>query len=232
VIRIVRNEEREKNEIREKKEVECFAMKLMSCLLFAVVFSAACAREQVENRDPQVSEASVTSTPEKAVSPIASGVKHEWSAAVFEGLTIGKAKRDEFVALLGEPSSAGEISADMRVGAEAAWLDGYKKDDAYMEAWSDRRTKVVNTLVIYPKKLSVKELVQRYGNDFVFTRYESFDCPGDAGSSLIRESADGESEYMEFRGKGLAVTLDSQLNVTEIAFLDGPRGAKGCGDTK
>ena len=156
----------------------------------------------------------------------------DWKPAVFKGLVIGKATRGDFLVELGSPIDSSESSNDLPEGVEPEIVDRYAFQDGfsgYVEISSDKKTGVVSGAIVYPDNLTFQDLPGIYGIDFIFSKYEFLECPGDAGSSLLRESPDGAIEYLEYRAKGIVVDLDENKNrVESIEFIAGPVGTKDC----
>ena len=161
-----------------------------------------------------------------------SDVSREWKPAIFKGLIIGRATRDQFRSVLGTPLSSGESSNDLPVGSDPGIYETYPFDEGFtgkLELISEKKTGIVEVVSIYPDSLSFQDLKLIYGDDFIFTKYEFLECPGDAGSSPVRESVNGTIEYLEYRGKGIVVELDDdKKEVKSIAFIGRPLGVTDC----
>lgn len=159
----------------------------------------------------------------------AQSAKDTWMPADFQGIKLGSHTRQEAIAILGTPELSSEADAnDLPEGEEPGdLLDSWSNVDIYREVTviSSKDTGKVTEIVAIPKFLSVAQANRRFGTDFVRTRYEMLECPGDAGSSLIYESKTGSLEFVEYRSKGIALTLDARgRRIEEVRFVSRPIG--------
>jgi len=84
---------------------------------------------------------------------------------------------------------------------------------------------VITKIEFYPQKLTKEEAVAHFGPGYVVTRYDFDPCPGDEESEPIYESPDGPLVSVEYRSRGIAISVGYNNLVTKISYVAGPLGA-------
>lgn len=153
--------------------------------------------------------------------------KREWKAASFKGLTIGKSTRADMLRVFGKPNWSGSP-------------EGQSKNDPQFEEWNEygrigeflgeltvvinKQTGIILEIIETPENLSEDEAVAYFGSDFIITRYDADECLDDGGAMPIFESPTGSTRVIEYRERGIAITL-SNKKVVDISYVSKPIGS-------
>ncbi|SRR6266699_1444052 len=161
---------------------------------------------------------------------------HRWHAATYRGLTIGKSRRADMLRVLGQPKwsrkSPGEDNTDSRRKADSdspreVW-NNYEHAGEFhgiMNVVLDRRRDTITRIEFYPQKLSKEEAVAHFGRGYIITRYDFDRCGGDEESEPIYESPNGPLISVEYRSRGIAISVGYKDLVTKISYVSGPIGS-------
>lgn len=158
-------------------------------------------------------------------------VSDAWAPGNYWGIIPGRSKRADVLRILGEPLTTGKSANDLPAGASPLTYDNYKSDEiaGKLEIISSADD-IVDSINIYPDNFSQKNAIERFGTGYRKTAYSFLECPGDAGSSRIRENAEGDLEYFEYRPQGIAIFMDDDGKVQSISYLKGPQSSGTCSD--
>jgi hypothetical protein len=150
----------------------------------------------------------------------------KWTRAVFKGLTMGIDLRDKSIKILGKPTSSGDPQETDQDKKDPVIVDEYQDfDETYKNLLitSSRKTGTLYNIVAIPNDSSIEFVTGLFGSDYSRARYKLFECPGDSTTSNIIESLDGDLEYIEYREKGISISLNHN-KVEEILFVSRPVG--------
>lgn len=159
-------------------------------------------------------------------SPSARQAGSNWHAATFRGITIGKSKRADMVRLLGQPKWSRTTPGE---GDEhgTTW-NNYVRVGEFpgpTNVASDSVTGIITRVDFYPQKLSKAEAIKHFGPRYVITRYAFDPCPGDEDEESIYESPTGPLVSVEYRARGIAISVGYKEMVTKISYVGGPIGS-------
>lgn len=154
-----------------------------------------------------------------------------WSPANYKGIIPGRSKRGDVVRILGEPLNTGKSANDLPAGASPLTYDEYKSDEikGKLEIISSADG-TVSSINIYPANFSQKDAIERFGTGYRKSRYSFFECPGDAGSSRIRENPEGDIVDFEYRSQGIVISMNSYDRVQSISYIMGPKSSGSCSE--
>ena len=151
-----------------------------------------------------------------------------WQAATYRGLTIGKSKRADVLRVLGEPqrqdTPVGQSPKDPN---PEVWYV-YKGAAEFLGDLTvviEKRTGVVARIDLSPEDLSKADAIKHFGPDYILTRYAFDECLGDEESAPIYESPTGQLLEIEYRQRGIAVSVNEAGKVNTISFVSKPLGA-------
>lgn len=149
-----------------------------------------------------------------------------WHPATFRGMTVGKSKRADMLRLLGEPKWSRTTPGE---GDEhgTTWnnYDRVGEFPGPTNLASDARTGVITRIDFYPQKLSKAEAIKHFGPKYVMTRYAFDPCPGDEDEESIYESPNGPLVSIEYRVRGIAISVGYKDMVTKISYVSEPIGS-------
>lgn len=153
-----------------------------------------------------------------------------WRPATYRGLTVGKSKRADMLRVLGQPkwSRSHETEDDPEARGEV-W-NHYERGGEFPGAMSvvlDGRSGVIKRIEFYPEKLTKEQAVAHFGPGYVVTRYDFDPCPEDEDSEPIYESPNGPLVSVEYRSRGIAISVGYKDLVTKISYVGGPLGEAG-----
>lgn len=153
--------------------------------------------------------------------------KHEWRAGTYSGLIIGKSNRLDVLRVLGEPKELDSPADQSPVeGNPEVWYL-YKstgKIAGDLTVVIDERTNLVSGIDLHPRNLTKEDAVKHFGSDFILTRYAFDDCLGNEESAPLYESASGPLLELEYRHRGIALSLNEDGKVNTISFVSKPLG--------
>jgi hypothetical protein len=153
--------------------------------------------------------------------------KQVWRAGIYLGLTIGKSNRLDVLRILGEPKQL-EKPSDQTVVEEnpQVWYvyDSTAKFAGDLIVVIDERTNIVLRIDLNPHNLTKEDAVKHFGSDFILTRYAFDDCLGNEESAPLFESASGPVLEVEYRHRGIALSLTEDGKVDTISYLSKPIG--------
>jgi len=158
------------------------------------------------------------------------GSSGRWRPAIFRGLTVGKSKRADMLRVLGKPkwsrTTPGAEDDDPDEGA-LTW-NNYERIGEFPGITNvafEKRTEVITRIDFYPEKLSKKDAVSHFGRSYVTTRYALDSCLADEDSEPLYESAQGPLVSIEYRPRGIAISVGHNDLVTKISYVAGPIGS-------
>jgi hypothetical protein len=139
-----------------------------------------------------------------------------WRPAVYRGLVLGKSSVADVRRVLGEPEQVvrGETSrGPIMVYSAADPIPG--RLEVITEGGK------LKMLILHSKvSLTQKEVIRLFGADFQTTRYSFDECLNLGGNSPVYEDPDGKIEQMEYRQRGIAISM-YQREPQEIQYVRG-----------
>ena len=151
-----------------------------------------------------------------------------WHPATFRGMTVGKSKRADMVRVLGKPkwaqTTAGEGDEADKGGVTWNNYERVGEFPGVTNVAYDIRTGVITRIEFFPDKLAKEEAIAYFGRDYIVTRYAFDPCVGDEDSEPLYESPDGPLLSVEYRARGIAISVGYKDLVTKISYVDGPIG--------
>jgi hypothetical protein len=157
-------------------------------------------------------------------SPQPGMTSHGWRAGTFKGLTVGRATRRDMLRLLGNPARSEPMGEGQ--AATETWYHYPSADPpGDLVVAVERRGGLILRIDLYPESLSKEEAVRRFGDGFIVTRYDFDNCLGGEEAAPLYESPDGPLVRLEYRGRGIAIAVNSRGQVDHISYVRGPLGA-------
>jgi hypothetical protein len=90
---------------------------------------------------------------------------------------------------------------------------------------AETKTGKVTSIEISPDELFLNEATELFGKDFIDTRYKFCECDLGDGAPIY-ESPDGNLRHIEYRSRGIAMSVNYEERITSIEFVDKPIGFK------
>lgn len=152
----------------------------------------------------------------------------QWQAGTYRGLTMGKSKRADVLRVLGEPQRQGTPAGQSPNDPDPEVWYVYKGVAEFLGELTvviEKRTDVVARVDISPEDLSKEEAIKHFGPDYILTRYDFDQCLGDEESAPIYESPKGSLLVIEYRNRGIGLSVNEGGKVNTISFVSKPLGA-------
>ena len=155
--------------------------------------------------------------------------QREWRAGTYLGLTAGKSTRADVLRVLGQPKRL-DSPADQtpeEPNPEVWYVyDNGGEFTGELTVVMDKRTDVVLGINLNPDSLSKEEIVKHFGPDYILTRYNFDECLGNEESAPLYESANGPLLEVEYRHRGIAISLNKDGKVNTISYVSKPIGTR------
>lgn len=163
-----------------------------------------------------------TSTPS-----VQSLTKKKWQAANFHGLVMGKAKVSDLRKVFGEPLQIVDLTSVGDNDHMIYHLETKEEVNGKTLAWINKKTKTIVSIEIRPDSTAKAEILKYFGDDYVITKYSSSDCPDTTfDSAPLYEDPNGETKFIEYRDRGIAILISGDEVVQYISYLSEPVGSK------
>lgn len=153
---------------------------------------------------------------------------HQWRPATFRGLTVGKSKLPQMLKAWGQPkwsrTSKPEAGEEER---QVTWTN-YERVGEFpgpTTVVSDTRSGVITRINFYPDRLTKEQAIAHFGAGHVITRYAFDYCLNEEESEPIYESPTGQLVSVEYRARGIAISIGNKDMVTKISYVSGPIGS-------
>lgn len=149
-----------------------------------------------------------------------------WRPATFRGITVGKSKRVDMLRVFGEPKWSRTTPGE---GQEHATIWNHYERIGELPGLtnvaSDSRTGTITRIDFFPVKLSKAQAIAHFGRGYVVTKYAFDPCEPDEDSEPIYESPNGPLVSVEYRARGIAISVGDKDMVTRISYVSEPIGS-------
>ena len=150
--------------------------------------------------------------------------KPSWRPASFHGLVMGRSRRVDMLRLLGRPKwTRSHNNGEREAKQSFNNYGGIGEFPGNATVVIDARG-LVSRVEFYPAKLSRNEAIAHFGTDYVVTRYAFDLCEKDEDAESLYESSNGPITFVEYRGRGIAISLGVNDMVTKISYVSEPIG--------
>jgi hypothetical protein len=158
----------------------------------------------------------------------ASQAVRQWRPATYRGVTVGKSKFADMLRLWGKPkwsrTSKPEADEDSR---QVTWTN-YERVGEFpgpTTVVSDTKSGVVTRINFYPDRLTKEQAIAHFGSGYITTRYAFDTCLDEEDSEPIYESPNGPVISVEYRARGIAISVGYKELITKISYVSGPIGS-------
>ena len=140
---------------------------------------------------------------------------------------MGKSKRAEMLRALGAPRWSQTTPGESAEESGEEWHHYEKAGEiaGTMNVVVDQQSGIIKAVIIYPQRITKQEAILHFGRDFIVTRYDFDPCPEGEDSEPMYESPKGPVEVVEYRSRGIAISVGYNDLVTKISYVAGPIGA-------
>jgi hypothetical protein len=153
----------------------------------------------------------------------------DWRPGAYRGLKMGKSSRADVLRVLGEPKRV-DTPADQPpndLHSEVWYVyDGGGEFPGELTVVIDKRTDVLLGIDLSPDNLAKEDAVKHFGPDYILTRYDFDECLGNEESAPLYESPNGSLLEVEYRQRGIAISLDDDGKVNTISYVSKPIGSQ------
>ncbi len=151
--------------------------------------------------------------------------KRRWKAAEFKSLTLGKSKSTDMLKALGNPVDK-EVFRNRDGTIVWYHYNNIEGVQGKVTIQVNQHSKVITNVFVYPDELSKEQAISTFGNNYLITNYEFDTCLGDGDSAPLYESPKGSLKFIEYREKGMSLSLDYREQITYIQYSIGSIGSK------
>ena len=167
-----------------------------------------------------------------AQAQVARQTNQKWRAATFQSLILGKSTRADMLRVFGKPVWSGDPQGQTKADPNPVTWNSYDTSGEFpgeLTVEVEKRSGVIPSIYLYPKRLSKAQLIERFGGGYIITKYAFDECLGNGESAPIYECVCPASDldFVEYREKGIAVSLSYDDNVNDIRYVSAPIGATG-----
>lgn len=161
----------------------------------------------------------------------APAVRHsggQWRAANFRGLIVGISHRTDMLRVLGQPKWSRQTGRPAEEESEGEIWNSYERVGEFPGQTTvavNQRSGRITRINFYPERLTKEEAIAHFGRGYVVTRYAFEPCSHDEESEPLYESPDGPLVSVEYRARGIAISVGYGDLVTKISYVAGPIGA-------
>jgi hypothetical protein len=148
-----------------------------------------------------------------------------WRPATLRGVTVGKSKVPDMIRSWGQPNWS-RTSPDEEDEHPVTWTN-YEKAGEFPGSTtvvSDARTKLITRINFYPDRLTKDEAIAHFGRNYSITHYAFDTCKDKEIGESIFESPNGPVVNVEYRSRGIAISIGYNNMVTKISYVNGPVG--------
>ena len=157
---------------------------------------------------------------------VAGQASRQWRPATYRGMTVGKSKLANMLRTWGPPKWSRNSKRDNEE-EQVTWTN-YEKAGEFpgpTTVVSDTRTGTITRINFYPDRLTKGQAIAHFGKGYVVTRYAFDSCGDEEDSEPIYESPSGPLISVEYRARGVAISVGNNDMVTKISYVSGPIGA-------
>lgn len=163
-------------------------------------------------------------------SAILTGAKpgRQWRPATYRGITIGQSRLLQMLKAWGKPkwsrTSRPEAEEDAR---QVTWTN-YERVGEFpgpTTVVSDARNGIITRINFYPDRLTKEQAIAHFGPGYLVTRYAFDSCLDEEDSEPIYESPTGPLVSVEYRPRGIAISVGYKDMVTKISYVSGAVGS-------
>ena len=148
-----------------------------------------------------------------------------WRPATLRGITVGKSKVPNMIRSWGQPKWS-RTTPEGKVKTRVTWTN-YEKAGEFPGSTtvvSDPRTELITRINFYPDRLTKDEAIAHFGRNYVVTHYAFDTCKDKEEGESIFESPNGPVVNVEYRSRGIAISIGYNNMVTKISYVNGPVG--------
>jgi hypothetical protein len=152
---------------------------------------------------------------------------NQWRPATLRGITVGKSKLANMLRSWGQPKWSRTSRRGDEDDPQVTWTN-YEKAGEFpgpTTVVSETRTGIITRINFYPDRLTKAQAIGHFGKGYVVTRYAFDSCRDEEDSEPIYESPNGPLVSVEYRARGIAISIGNNDMVTKISYVGGPIGS-------
>lgn len=153
-----------------------------------------------------------------------------WSSAKYRELTIGQSTRNDMFRVFGKPTRSFIPDEPDQI-----WYEYNNSSELFstLTVRVDQASGNILEMILSPRNLLSKEdAINRFGDDYIVTRYDFCDETSDQTPPPLYESLRGPFYYVEYRSRGIALALNFQGQVDGVHYVSNPIGAASLADCR
>jgi hypothetical protein len=152
----------------------------------------------------------------------------QWRPATLRGITVGKSKLADMVRKWGKPKWSRTSRLEAEEDARQVTWTNYERVGEFpgpTTVVSDTHSGVISRINFYPDRLTKEQAIAHFGSDYIVSRYAFDSCLDEEDSEPIYESPTGPLVSVEYRARGIAISVGYKDMVTKISYVSGPVGS-------
>ena len=158
----------------------------------------------------------------------ASQSNRQWRAATFRGMTVGKSRLAKMLKAWGKPKWSRTSSREAGEESRQVTWTNYERVGEFpgpTTVVSDSRSGIITRINFYPDRLTKEQAIAHFGSGYMVTRYAFDSCLDEEDAEPIYESPAGPLEKVEYRARGIAISVGVKDLVTMISYVSAPIGS-------
>ncbi|HEY5075567.1 MAG TPA: hypothetical protein VII34_12805 [Pyrinomonadaceae bacterium] len=151
----------------------------------------------------------------------------QWRPATYRGVTVGKSRVADMLRAWGKPKWSRTSRREADEESQVTWTN-YERVGEFpgpTTVVSDTKTGAITRINFYPDRLAKEQAIGHFGSDYLITRYSFDSCLDEEDEEPIYESPTGPVVSLEYRARGIAISIGFKDLVTEISYVGGPIGS-------
>ena len=151
----------------------------------------------------------------------------QWRPATYRGVALGKSKLAALLRGWGKPKWSRTSRREADDEPQVTWTN-YERAGEFpgpTTVVSDTKTGVVTRINFYPDRLTKDQAIAHFGSGYLVTRYAFDSCLDEEDSEPIYESPTGPLVNVEYRKRGIAISVGYKDLVTRISYVSEPIGS-------
>ena len=152
----------------------------------------------------------------------------QWRPATFRGIAVGKSRLAEMLRVWGKPKWSRTSKPENEEESRSVTWTNYERVGEFpgpTTVVSDTRSGVIARINFYPDRLTKEQAIAHFGSGYIITRYAFDSCLDEEDAEPIYESPTGPLVSVEYRARGIAISVGLKDMVTKISYVSGPIGS-------
>lgn len=151
--------------------------------------------------------------------------RKKWQPATYKGITVGTSTLTDALKVFGEPVRKDFAEPDS--DSSEVWYvynDAGELPGQFTVAIDKKTQRVTAMMIAMLEEVRKETVIELLGNDYEVVRYDACPDDPDAEAGTFYESPNGNATFIEYRSRGIAVSVNYKGIVNGIDYLARPPG--------